>query len=65
MVSTVEAGGHVCVMGSEEVEEPIQIPLQYPQGKYVLQFDPLDGSAPTRHNGLVPRNSALIVIPMG
>jgi fructose-1,6-bisphosphatase I len=44
IVSTVEAGGHVCVMGSEEVEEPIQIPSQYPQGKYVLQFDPLDGS---------------------
>ena len=44
IVSTVEAGGHVCVMGSEEVEEPIQIPAQYPQGKYVLQFDPLDGS---------------------
>ena len=44
IVSTVEAGGHVCVMGSEEVEAPIQIPSQYPQGKYVLQFDPLDGS---------------------
>jgi fructose-1,6-bisphosphatase I len=44
IVSTVEAGGHVCVMGSEEVEEPIAIPAQYPQGKYVLQFDPLDGS---------------------
>jgi fructose-1,6-bisphosphatase I len=44
IVSTVEGGGHVCVMGSEEVEEPIQIPAQYPQGKYVLQFDPLDGS---------------------
>ena len=24
IVSTVEAGGHVCVMGSEEVEEPIR-----------------------------------------
>lgn len=44
IVSTVEAGGHVCVMGSEEVEEPIAIPSKYPQGKYVLQFDPLDGS---------------------
>jgi fructose-1,6-bisphosphatase I len=44
IVQTVEAGGHVCVMGSEEVEEPITIPSQYPQGKYVLQFDPLDGS---------------------
>ena len=44
IVQTVEAGGHVCVMGSEEVEGPITIPSQYPQGKYVLQFDPLDGS---------------------
>ena len=44
IVQTVEAGGHVCVMGSEEVEEPITIPPEYPQGKYVLQFDPLDGS---------------------
>lgn len=44
IVGTVEAGGHVCVMGSEEIEEPIAIPSQYPQGKYVLQFDPLDGS---------------------
>ena len=44
LVHCVEAGGHVCVMGSEEVEEPIPIPPQYPKGKYVLQFDPLDGS---------------------
>lgn len=44
IVSTVEAGGHVCVMGSEEEADPIQIPAEYPQGKYVLQFDPLDGS---------------------
>ncbi|MFZ1865032.1 MAG: class 1 fructose-bisphosphatase [Polyangiales bacterium] len=44
IVSTVEGGGHVCIMGSEEVEDPIAIPPQYPKGKYVLQFDPLDGS---------------------
>ena len=44
IVSTVEAGGHVCVMGSEEIEDPIMVPARYPQGKYVLQFDPLDGS---------------------
>jgi len=44
IVSCVEAGGHVCVMGSEEVAEPIAIPPEYPKGKYVLQFDPLDGS---------------------
>ena len=44
LVSVVQAGGQVCVMGSEEVEEPIAIPDGFPCGKYVLQFDPLDGS---------------------
>ena len=44
IVSCVEAGGHVCVMGSEEVPEPIPVRAPYPPGKYVLQFDPLDGS---------------------
>ncbi|MDH5490487.1 MAG: class 1 fructose-bisphosphatase [Myxococcales bacterium] len=44
IVSCVEAGGHVCVMGSEEIPDPIPVPSAYPQGKYVLQFDPLDGS---------------------
>ena len=44
IIHTVEAGGHVCIMGSEEEEEPIAIPPQFPKGKYVLQFDPLDGS---------------------
>jgi fructose-1,6-bisphosphatase I / sedoheptulose-1,7-bisphosphatase len=34
-------GGH----GSEEMEEPYQIPSQYPRGKYLLVFDPLDGSS--------------------
>lgn len=44
LVHCVEAGGHVCIMGSEEDEAPIEIPPHYPKGKYVLQFDPLDGS---------------------
>ena len=44
LVSVVQAGGQVCVMGSEEVEDPIAVPPEYPKGKYVLQFDPLDGS---------------------
>ncbi|MEM9072401.1 MAG: class 1 fructose-bisphosphatase [Myxococcota bacterium] len=44
IVNCLQQGGHVCVMGSEEEEHPIPIPPQYPKGKYVLQFDPLDGS---------------------
>lgn len=44
MIRCCEAGGHLCCMASEEVEELIQIPDQFQTGKYVLMFDPLDGS---------------------
>lgn len=37
--------GRVCVMASEEDEEPIPIPPEYPAGKYAVLFDPLDGSS--------------------
>ncbi len=36
--------GHLCVMASEENEDLLQIPEQYTAGKYVLLYDPLDGS---------------------
>jgi fructose-1,6-bisphosphatase I len=36
--------GRLCVMASEEHEEIMPIPDRYPCGKYVLVFDPLDGS---------------------
>jgi len=45
LVRSVEAGGHLCVMASEEEDDPIRIPDHYPTGKYVLMFDPLDGSS--------------------
>lgn len=45
IIRSCEAGGHLCLMASEEEKEPIRIPEQYPTGKYVLLFDPLDGSS--------------------
>jgi len=36
--------GHLCVMASEENEDLLHIPENYPNGKYVLLYDPLDGS---------------------
>jgi len=45
IIRSVEAGGHVGLMASEEVDDPIAIPPGYPVGKYVLLFDPLDGSS--------------------
>jgi len=41
----MDHGGHLCVMASEEHEDIIPIPPQYATGKYVLLFDPLDGSS--------------------
>ncbi len=40
-----EWGGHLAGMASEEMEQPYQIPAPQPRGKYLLVFDPLDGSS--------------------
>lgn len=40
-----EWGGQVAGMASEELAEPYLLPTQYPRGKYLLIFDPLDGSS--------------------
>lgn len=37
--------GRLCVMASEESEDIIPIPEQFPCGRYVLVYDPLDGSS--------------------
>ncbi len=37
--------GHLCVMASEESENIIPIPAGSKKGRYVLMFDPLDGSS--------------------
>lgn len=41
----MEAGGHLACMASEEAPDVIPIPPERPKGKYVLLFDPLDGSS--------------------
>jgi len=42
--------GRLAVMGSEEEKDIIHIPERYPIGKYVLLFDPLDGSSNIDYN---------------
>jgi fructose-1,6-bisphosphatase I/sedoheptulose-1,7-bisphosphatase len=37
--------GNLAGMASEEMDLPYQIPARYPRGKYLLVFDPLDGSS--------------------
>ena len=45
MIKAMDHGGHLCVMASEEEEDIIHIPPEFYLGKYVLLFDPLDGSS--------------------
>jgi fructose-1,6-bisphosphatase I len=40
----------VCALASEEMEKPVLLPENWPQAKYMLLFDPLDGSSNTDCN---------------
>ena len=42
--------GRLAVMASEEHEDIMPIPERYPTGKYVLLYDPLDGSSNIDYN---------------
>ena len=44
-VRTTEWSGNLAGLASEEMDQPKQIPAEYPRGKYLLVFDPLDGSS--------------------
>ena len=44
-IRSLEWTGHLAAMASEENDEIIQIPAEYPKGKYLIAFDPLDGSS--------------------
>ena len=44
-IHRTEWAGNLAGMASEEMDLPYQIPGQYPRGKYLLVFDPLDGSS--------------------
>ncbi|MEF3254547.1 MAG: class 1 fructose-bisphosphatase [Deferribacterales bacterium] len=45
MIEALDHTGKICAMASEEVDDIIDIPSKYPKGKYVVVFDPLDGSS--------------------
>jgi len=45
MIRMNDHTGRLCAMASEENPDVIPIPERFPCGKYVLVFDPLDGSA--------------------
>ncbi|HXY30966.1 MAG TPA: class 1 fructose-bisphosphatase [Gemmatimonadaceae bacterium] len=45
IVKALDHGGRLCAMASEEEPDIIQIPEGFKCGKYLLLFDPLDGSS--------------------
>jgi fructose-1,6-bisphosphatase I len=45
LIEANEWGGHLAAMASEEMEEIYVVPNRFPQGEYMLMFDPLDGSS--------------------
>ncbi|MEJ2636910.1 MAG: class 1 fructose-bisphosphatase [Calditrichia bacterium] len=45
LIRSLVHGGQLCALASEESDGIIPIPDQYPIGKYVCCFDPLDGSS--------------------
>jgi fructose-1,6-bisphosphatase len=50
LVRSVEWGGLVAGMASEENDEPIAVPPEFERGRFLLVFDPLDGSSNTDVN---------------
>ncbi|MBH9578169.1 class 1 fructose-bisphosphatase [Inhella proteolytica] len=45
LIEANEWGGHLAAMGSEEMDSIHLVPNRFPQGEYLLLFDPLDGSS--------------------
>ncbi len=44
-IDHTQYGGHLLAMASEEMDDILSIPEEYPKGQYLLTFDPLDGSS--------------------
>ncbi len=49
-VTVFKSSRIVCALASEELEKPLLVPENWPHGKYILLFDPLDGSSNTDVN---------------
>jgi fructose-1,6-bisphosphatase I len=45
LIEANEWGGHLAAMASEEMDSIHVVPNRFPQGEYLLLFDPLDGSS--------------------
>jgi len=50
LIKVFQHTGVVCALASEEMEKPLFLSENWPHGKYMLLFDPLDGSSNTDVN---------------
>lgn len=62
---TTEWGGQLAGMVSEEMTEPYAIPAEYPRGRYLLLFDPLDGASNADVNVAVGSIFSILRCPDG
>ncbi|MDR2166060.1 MAG: class 1 fructose-bisphosphatase [Zoogloeaceae bacterium] len=63
LIDANEWGGHLAAMASEEMDWPRLIPARYPRGKYLLLFDPLDGSSNIDVNVSIGTIFSILVCP--
>lgn len=64
-ISSIEWSGYLAGMASEEMDDPYDIPAQYPRGKYLILFDPLDGSSNVNVNISVGTIFSILRAPDG
>jgi fructose-1,6-bisphosphatase I/sedoheptulose-1,7-bisphosphatase len=64
-IATAEWSGHLAGMASEEMAQPYQIPASFARGKYLLVFDPLDGSSNLDVNVTVGSIFSILRAPPG
>jgi fructose-1,6-bisphosphatase I len=64
-IGSLEWTGHLAGMASEESEDIIPIPDAYPRGKYLVCFDPLDGSSNIEVNLAVGTIFSILHAPPG
>jgi fructose-1,6-bisphosphatase len=65
ILKTCEWGGQLCAMASEEMELPYPIPAEYPHGRYLLVYDPLDGSSNIDIDMTVGTIFSILLAPTG
>ncbi|CZF78866.1 Fructose-1,6-bisphosphatase class 1 [Grimontia celer] len=65
LIRALEWSGHLGGMASEELEEAYPIPAKFPKGKYLLVFDPLDGSSNTEVNVSIGTIFSILRCPPG